>query len=79
MVIGPSAPLQLHRQKPSVGVDVTRFQSLVPTLKVWAQQLNLLKVNPDKTTETFVSHSCQQPGHSVTVFIYSGPVVSYID
>lgn len=40
----PSAPLRLHRQKPSsVALSPAEFQSLLPTLEAWAQQLHLLK------------------------------------
>ncbi|XP_070711835.1 centrosomal protein of 70 kDa [Pempheris klunzingeri] len=43
-VTGSSAPLGLHRQKPScVGSQQAQFHSLLPTLEVWAQQLHLLK------------------------------------
>ncbi|XP_035533316.1 centrosomal protein of 70 kDa isoform X2 [Morone saxatilis] len=42
VVTNPSAPFRLHRQKnPSVGP--ADFQTLLPTLEVWAQQLHLLK------------------------------------
>nr|XP_046238665.1 centrosomal protein of 70 kDa [Scatophagus argus] len=44
VVTNPSAPFQLHRQKPScVGLELADFQTLLPTLEVWAQQLHLLK------------------------------------
>ncbi|XP_068165580.1 centrosomal protein of 70 kDa isoform X2 [Antennarius striatus] len=36
----PKAPFQLHRQKLSSGLE---FQTLLPTLEVWAQQLHLLQ------------------------------------
>lgn len=46
VVTNPRAPLQLHRQKTcSVGLERAEFQTLVPTLEAWAQQLHLLKVN----------------------------------
>ncbi|XP_036947189.1 centrosomal protein of 70 kDa [Acanthopagrus latus] len=44
VVTNPRAPLQLHRQKTcSVGLERAEFQTLVPTLEAWAQQLHLLK------------------------------------
>ncbi|XP_038571591.1 centrosomal protein of 70 kDa-like [Micropterus salmoides] len=44
VVTNPSAPLRLHRQKPSsVGLEPAEFQTLLPSLEVWAQQLHLLK------------------------------------
>ncbi|KAM6958448.1 centrosomal protein of 70 kDa isoform 2-T2 [Tautogolabrus adspersus] len=40
----PRAPLRLHRQKASSAVsEPAEFQTLVPTVEVWAQQLHLLK------------------------------------
>nr|XP_020508002.1 centrosomal protein of 70 kDa isoform X2 [Labrus bergylta] len=40
----PRAPLRLHRQKASsAGPELAEFQTLVPTVEVWAQQLHLLK------------------------------------
>uniref|UniRef100_A0A8C9YG91 Centrosomal protein of 70 kDa n=1 Tax=Sander lucioperca TaxID=283035 RepID=A0A8C9YG91_SANLU len=44
VVNNPNAPLRLHRQKPSsVGLELAEFQTLLPTLEDWAQQLHLLK------------------------------------
>ncbi|XP_028427287.1 centrosomal protein of 70 kDa isoform X3 [Perca flavescens] len=44
VVNNPNAPLRLHRQKPSsVGLELADFQTLLPTLEDWAQQLHLLK------------------------------------
>ncbi|XP_054483345.1 centrosomal protein of 70 kDa isoform X2 [Anoplopoma fimbria] len=44
VVTNPSAPLRLHRQKPSsAGLELAEVHSLLPTLEVWAQQLHLLK------------------------------------
>ncbi|GAA6225956.1 centrosomal protein of 70 kDa [Lates japonicus] len=44
VVTSPSAPLRLHRDKPSfVGLELAEFNSLLPTLEVWSQQLQLLK------------------------------------
>ncbi|XP_041637955.1 centrosomal protein of 70 kDa [Cheilinus undulatus] len=44
VVTNPRAPLRLLRQKaPSAGLEPAEFQTLVPTLEVWAQQLHLLK------------------------------------
>uniref|UniRef100_A0A8C4IVJ4 Centrosomal protein of 70 kDa n=1 Tax=Dicentrarchus labrax TaxID=13489 RepID=A0A8C4IVJ4_DICLA len=42
VVTNPSAPFRLHRQKPP-SVGLADFQTLLPTLEVWAQQLHLLK------------------------------------
>lgn len=40
------APLRLYRQNPSsVDARLEEFQTLLPTLEAWAQQLHLLKVN----------------------------------
>uniref|UniRef100_A0A8C2X1W2 Centrosomal protein of 70 kDa n=1 Tax=Cyclopterus lumpus TaxID=8103 RepID=A0A8C2X1W2_CYCLU len=39
VVTNPSAPLRLHRQRPSsAGLDLAEFQTFLPTLEVWAQQ-----------------------------------------
>uniref|UniRef100_A0A3B5APH1 Centrosomal protein of 70 kDa n=1 Tax=Stegastes partitus TaxID=144197 RepID=A0A3B5APH1_9TELE len=44
VVMDPSAPFQLHKQKPStIDSELTDFQALLPTLDLWAQQLHLLK------------------------------------
>ncbi|XP_022615932.1 centrosomal protein of 70 kDa isoform X2 [Seriola dumerili] len=44
VVTNPSAPLRLHRRKPAAfGSDQADFDSLLPTLEVWAQQLQLLE------------------------------------
>ncbi|KAM9333963.1 centrosomal protein of 70 kDa isoform 2-T2 [Symphorus nematophorus] len=44
VVTNPRAPLGLHRQKPSSACsERAEFQTLVPTLEVWAQELHLLK------------------------------------
>ncbi|XP_068563160.1 centrosomal protein of 70 kDa-like isoform X2 [Cebidichthys violaceus] len=44
VVTNPSAPLRLHRQRPSsVGLDLAEFHTVLPTLEVWAQQIHLLK------------------------------------
>ncbi|XP_075993176.1 centrosomal protein of 70 kDa isoform X2 [Genypterus blacodes] len=46
ILTNPKAPLRLHRQKPkssSVGVEVSEFQSVLPSLELWAQQLHLLR------------------------------------
>ncbi|XP_044043804.1 centrosomal protein of 70 kDa isoform X3 [Siniperca chuatsi] len=44
VVTNPKAPLRLHRQKSSsVGLELAEFQTLLPSLEVWAQQLHLLK------------------------------------
>ncbi|XP_034408452.1 centrosomal protein of 70 kDa isoform X2 [Cyclopterus lumpus] len=44
VVTNPSAPLRLHRQRPSsAGLDLAEFQTFLPTLEVWAQQLRLLE------------------------------------
>ncbi|XP_032361802.1 centrosomal protein of 70 kDa isoform X2 [Etheostoma spectabile] len=43
VVNNPNAPLRLHRQKPTVGLELAEFQTLLPTLEDWAQQLHLLK------------------------------------
>ncbi|KAG7999412.1 Centrosomal protein of 70 kDa [Nibea albiflora] len=42
VVTSPKAPFRLHRQKPS-SVGLSEFQTLLPTLEAWAQQLHLLK------------------------------------
>ncbi|KAK7893179.1 hypothetical protein WMY93_022331 [Mugilogobius chulae] len=42
LLTGPKAPLRLHRQK-FVSDSGKHFQSLVPTLELWTQQLSLLK------------------------------------
>lgn len=44
VVSNPKAPFRLHRQKSS-SVGLSEFQTLLPTLEVWAQQFHLLKVN----------------------------------
>ncbi|XP_074521024.1 centrosomal protein of 70 kDa [Halichoeres trimaculatus] len=44
VLMNPKAPLQLHRKKLSTaGLEPAEFQTLLPTLEVWAQQLHLLK------------------------------------
>ncbi|CAK6965488.1 centrosomal protein of 70 kDa [Scomber scombrus] len=44
ILTNPNAPLRLHRQKPSsVTLDSAEFQTLLPTLESWSQQLHLLK------------------------------------
>ncbi|XP_022066973.1 centrosomal protein of 70 kDa isoform X1 [Acanthochromis polyacanthus] len=44
VVMDPTAPLRLHRQKPSTAdQELADFQALLPTLEAWAQQLHLLK------------------------------------
>ncbi|XP_076580023.1 centrosomal protein of 70 kDa isoform X3 [Chaetodon auriga] len=44
IVTSPKTPFRLHRQKPSsVGSQRAEFQSLLPTLEIWAQQLYLLQ------------------------------------
>ncbi|XP_040888601.1 centrosomal protein of 70 kDa isoform X2 [Toxotes jaculatrix] len=44
VVANASAPSCLHRHEPSsVGLELSEFRSLLPTLEVWAQQLHLLK------------------------------------
>ncbi|XP_047433072.1 centrosomal protein of 70 kDa isoform X2 [Mugil cephalus] len=44
VVSNTNAPLRLHRQKPSaVALEPTDFQTLLPALEAWAQQLRLLK------------------------------------
>ncbi|KAM6892907.1 LOW QUALITY PROTEIN: centrosomal protein of 70 kDa [Lycodopsis pacificus] len=44
VVANPSAPLRLHRQRPSsAGLDLAEFHTVLPTLEVWAQQIRLLK------------------------------------
>ncbi|XP_070786905.1 centrosomal protein of 70 kDa [Enoplosus armatus] len=44
VVANPRAPLRLHRQRPSsVGSEPAEFQSVLPSLEAWAQQLHLLK------------------------------------
>ncbi|XP_034720771.1 centrosomal protein of 70 kDa isoform X2 [Etheostoma cragini] len=43
VVNNPNAPMRLHRQKPSVGLELAEFQTLLPTMEDWAQQLHLLK------------------------------------
>ncbi|XP_010743904.2 centrosomal protein of 70 kDa isoform X1 [Larimichthys crocea] len=42
VVSNPKAPFRLHRQKSS-SVGLSEFQTLLPTLEVWAQQFHLLK------------------------------------
>lgn len=45
VVTNPVVPFGLHRRKPvPVGWQETDFQTLLPTLELWAQQLCLLKV-----------------------------------
>lgn len=45
VLTNPAAPFGLHRQKPvPFGWQDTDFQTLLPTLEFWAQQLCLLKV-----------------------------------
>ncbi|XP_049425892.1 centrosomal protein of 70 kDa isoform X2 [Epinephelus fuscoguttatus] len=44
VVTDPNAPLRLHKPRPSaVGSELTEFETLLPALEVWAQQLHLLK------------------------------------
>ncbi|XP_041822220.1 centrosomal protein of 70 kDa isoform X2 [Chelmon rostratus] len=44
VVTNPKAPFRLRRQKPSsVASEWAGFQSLLPTLEIWAQQLHLLQ------------------------------------
>lgn len=44
VVTNPKAPFRLHRQKPSsISLEQAEFQTVLPTLEVWAQQLHLLK------------------------------------
>ncbi|KAM3585322.1 uncharacterized protein V6R79_014231 [Siganus canaliculatus] len=44
IVSDPTAPLRLHRQKPSsISLERAEFQTVLPTLEIWAQQLHLLK------------------------------------
>lgn len=52
----PKAPFQLYRQKPSsADSELEGFQTLLPTLEAWAQQLHLLKVKKQtKKTPTWV-------------------------
>ncbi|XP_026157518.1 centrosomal protein of 70 kDa isoform X2 [Mastacembelus armatus] len=71
VVTGPGAPLGLHRQKPSpIGLAVLDgFQSLAPTLEVWAQQLHLLKElqqGLNKLTARLMPWQTSDGGHSST-------------
>ncbi|XP_029924274.1 centrosomal protein of 70 kDa [Myripristis murdjan] len=44
VVSSPKAPLRLHRQKPtSISVELADFQSVLPVLEAWAQQLHSLR------------------------------------
>lgn len=48
----PRAPFRLYRQKPSsADAELEEFQTLLPTLEAWAQQLHLLKVKQTKKEE----------------------------
>uniref|UniRef100_A0A3Q3VYA1 Centrosomal protein of 70 kDa n=1 Tax=Mola mola TaxID=94237 RepID=A0A3Q3VYA1_MOLML len=42
VVTNSDAPFWLHRQRPS-SMGLNKFEALVPTLEMWAQQLHLLK------------------------------------
>ncbi|CAJ1087181.1 centrosomal protein of 70 kDa isoform X4 [Xyrichtys novacula] len=64
----PRAPLQLHRQKPSsAGLELGEFQTLLPTLEVWARQLYLLKdlqQGLDKLSVRLTPWQMSDGGHS---------------
>ncbi|XP_023249076.1 uncharacterized protein LOC111644433 [Seriola lalandi dorsalis] len=53
VVTNPSAPLRLHGRKAAAfGSDQADFDSLLPALEVWAQQLQLLEMSRHQETRT---------------------------
>lgn len=53
----PRAPFRLYRQKPSAAdAELEEFQTLLPTLEAWAQQLHLLKVQKKKPQKNQITH-----------------------
>uniref|UniRef100_UPI0037E81F55 centrosomal protein of 70 kDa isoform X2 n=1 Tax=Semicossyphus pulcher TaxID=241346 RepID=UPI0037E81F55 len=62
IVTNPRAPLRLHRQK-----ELAEFQTLLPTLEVWAQQLHLLKdlqQSLNKLTDRLMPWQTSDGGHN---------------
>lgn len=54
VLTNPAAPFGLHRQKPlPFGWQETDFQTLLPTVEFWAQQLGLLKVKTPHSQTLF--------------------------